>query len=100
MRWLRGVVWLMPMLWGPVVRLPLVHGRLIHGRVIPRARRERPRVGPAVTAVVGFGVRALWLRRCLGRQWCVELPLASTVPGMPGPVCLSPQYGRRGRRRR
>ena len=100
MRWLRGVVWLMPMLWGPVVRLPLVHGRLIHGRVIPRARRERPRVGPAVTAVAGFDVHVRWRRRCLGRQWCVELSLASTVPGMPVPVCLSPQYGRHGRWRR
>ena len=115
MRWLRGVVWLMPMLWGPVVRRrlirgqlirgwvirrPLVHGRLIHGRVIPRARRERPRVGPAVTAVADSDVHVRWRRRCLERQWYVERPVASTVPGMPVPVCLSPQYGRRGRRRR
>lgn len=100
MPWLQGVVWLMPMLWAPVVRRRLIHGPLIHGWVIPRARRERLRVGPAVTAVVGFGVHARWRRRCLGRQWSVELPLASTVPGMRVPVCLSPRYGRRGQRRR
>ena len=105
MPWLQGAAWLMPMLWGPVVRRrlirgQLIRGRLIRGRVVPRARRERPRVGPAVTAVVGFGVHVLWRRRCLGRQWCVELPVASTVPGMPVPVCRSPQYGRCGRWRR
>ena len=58
MPWLQGVVWLMPMQRAPVVRLPLIHGPLIYGWVISRARRERLRVGPAVTAVVGFGVHA------------------------------------------